>query len=240
MLKRTLTLLITSYSLLAIGSKPVTKDGISGNFDLGLNFTKNTENTFQFHNVAFLNYKKGNSSFDLKNNIAFISKTGEDELLNKGEQNLKFSLDANNLDANITIQHLYDISRSIKNRYTSGVGISYNFNNEDHKKISIGLSALREKELTLNSENKLQNRVSSNFNIMIRITKNITLNTINYYQPNIEQIGDFRCKTNLSFRVNLSNYFLLNINSNFNYDSMPEKGIPEADYQLINSISYTF
>ena len=240
MLKRTLTLLITSYSLLAIGSKPVTKDGISGNFDLGLNFTKNTENTFQFHNVAFLNYKKGNSSFDLKNNIAFISKTGEDELLNKGEQNLKFSLDANNLDANITIQHLYDISRSIKNRYTSGVGISYNFTNKDHRKISVGLSALREKEFPLNGEQKLQSRISSNFNLIIKITKNITLNTINYYQPNIDKIGDFRWKSNIAFRVNLSNYFLLNINSRFNYESFPEEGIPESDYQLINSISYTF
>ena len=56
----------------------------SGNFDLGLILTKNTESTFQFNNIFLINYKIGAYQISLANNIAFISKTGEEELLNWG------------------------------------------------------------------------------------------------------------------------------------------------------------
>ena len=62
----------------------------------------------------------------------------------------------------------------------------------------------------------------------------------NSYQPNLDGFGDFRWISNLSVRMNLSTQFLLSINTNFNYDSEPEIGIPETDYQLINGISYSF
>jgi len=240
MLKKLLLLLILFSTFSLKATQPTQKDGFSGNFDLGLNFTKNTESTFQFNNVFLVKYKNRKSNFSLGNNISFISKTGEDEILNKGTQNFKYALYAKKLDANITLQHMYDISRSIKNRYTSGIGISYNFTDEENREIGVGLSALREREVPLEGDEKLQNRISSNFDLMISLTKNITISTHNHYQPNIEQAGDFRWKTNISFRMNLSTHFLLSVNSTFNYDSVPEEGIPETDYQLINSISYTF
>ncbi len=235
---RVLSLLFISTQIMA--SVPADKEGFSGNFDLGLNFTKNTESTFQINNMFLLKYKIGKSNFSLGNNISFISKTGEDDLLNKGTQNFKYALDAKKLDANITLQHMYDISRSVKNRYTSGLGVSYNFTDEVNRKIGVGLAAIRENEIPLAGENILQNRLSSNFDLMIKLNKNVTVSTTNHYQPNIEKAGDFRWKTNITFRVNLSPYFLLSINSTFNYDSVPAEGIPETDYQLINSISYTF
>ena len=235
---RVLSLLFISTQIMA--SVPVDKEGFSGNFDLGLNFTKNTESTFQFSNMFLVKYKIGKSNFSLGNNISFISKTGEDDLLNKGTQDFKYALDAKKLDANITLQHMYDISRSVKNRYTSGLGVSYNFTDEDNRKIGVGLAAIRENEIPLEGGNILQNRMSSNFDLMIKLNKNVTVSTTNHYQPNIEKVGDFRWKTNIIFRVNLSPYFLLSINSTFNYDSVPAEGIPETDYQLINSISYTF
>lgn len=235
---RVLSLLFISTQIMA--SVPADKEGFSGNFDLGLNFTKNTESTFQINNMFLLKYKIGKSNFSLGNNISFISKTGEDDLLNKGTQNFKYALDAKKLDANITLQHMYDISRSVKNRYTSGLGVSYNFTDEDNRKIGVGLAAIRENEIPLEGENIFQNRLSSNFDLMIKLNKNVTVSTTNHYQPNIEKAGDFRWKTNITFRVNLSPYFLLSINSTFNYDSVPAEGIPETDYQLINSISYTF
>ena len=235
---RILSLLFVSTQIMA--SVPEDRDGFRGNFDLGLNFTKNTESTFQFSNMFLVKYKIGKSKFSLGNNISFISKTGQNDLLNKGTQDFKYALYAKKLDANITMQHMYDISRSVKNRYTSGLGVSYNFTNEYNRKIGVGLAAIRENEIPLEGENILQKRMSSNFDLMIKLSKNVTVSTTNHYQPNIEKAGDFRWKTNITFRVNLSPYFLLSINTTFNYDSVPAEGIPETDYQLINSISYTF
>ena len=240
MIKKFVFFLLVFSTTIAFSTNPNETDGIKGNFDLGLNYTQNIEKTLQFNNVFLLRYKKGNSNLSLGNNISFISKTGEKELLNKGTQDLKYSYKSKKLGADVTLQHLYDISRSIKKRLTSGLGFSYAFIQEDDKKLMIGISALKEKETPKDGENKIQNRISTNLDFSIKLNKDIELLGANNYQPNIEQAGDFRMKTMLALRINLSPHFLLSINNTFNYDSFPEEGIPEIDYQLINSISYTF
>ena len=133
---------------------------LSGNFDLGLNFTKNTEETFQLNNIFDLNYKVKNHTLTLNNNIAFISKTGQEELLNKGKQDLKYELTSKNLNVRFLIQHLYDIDKKIKNRYTTGIGVSYSLFNK--KYVNIGMTIQREKENVLGGDDKLQNRLNSN------------------------------------------------------------------------------
>ena len=240
MAKKFLLFLFIFSSFCCFSSKPTETDGIKGNFDLGLNYTQNIEKTLQFNNVFLLGYKKGNSHFSLGNNISFISKTGEEQLLNKGTQDFKYSYKRKKLGADISLQHLYDISRSIKTRWTSGLGLSYAFIQEDDKKLAIGISALKEKETPINGEDEIQNRMSTNLHFSIKLNKNVELLSANQYQPNIQQVGDFRLKTMLAIRISLNSHFLLSINNTFNYDSFPAEGIPEADYQLVNSISYTF
>jgi len=240
MLKSNFVYLLIFTCPIAIAINPVEKDGIKGNFDLGLNYTQNIEKTTQFNNVFLLTYKKGSSNITFGNNISFISKTGEDELLNKGAQDLKYSYKSKNLGCDLTLQHLYDISRSIKKRITIGFGFSYTFLQEDNKKLMIGMSALKEKETSAYGKIKIQNRISCNLDFSIKINKDIEFISVNNYQPNVQKFGDFRMKTLIAVRINLSPHFLLSINNTFNYDSYPELDIPENDYQLINSISYTF
>ena len=240
MIKKTIFFFLVFKSILLYSSNPLSKDHLTGNFDLGLNFTKNTESTFQFNNISLLKYQKEKSSISLGNNIAFISKTGESELLNKGMQDLRYALNLKKIDINFTLNHVYDISRSIKHRYGTGLGLTYNLTDEDDKKIGFGISAIREKNIPLKGEEKLQNRMSGSFDLLLKLNTHVNLTTSNLYQPNIKNVGDFRWQTNLSLRISLYSHFALSINSIFNYDSFPEEGIPEIDYQLINSISYTF
>ncbi len=227
-------------SSIVFASTPPKIEGWNGNFDLGLNFTKNIESTLQFNNIFLLNYNKNASHFSINNNIAFISKTGEKELLNKGTQDFKYAFSKKKIDANFTFQHFYDISRLVKNRFTSGLGLSYRLYDIESKKLALGLSALREKEIHIVGEYKLQNRLSGNLDFMLKLNKNISISTINNYQPNIETAGDFRWKTNLYFRIHLSPKFLLSLTATYNYDSVPAGNISESDYHLINSVSYTF
>ena len=240
MIRKTIFFFLVLKSIFLYSSNPLPKDSLTGNFDLGLNFTKNTDSTFQFNNISLLKYQRGKSSLRFKNNIAFISKTGESELLNKGMQDFKYALNLRKIDINFTLNHMYDISRSIKHRYGTGLGINYNLTDKDNKKIGFGISAIKEKTIPLKGEGKLQNRMSGNFDLLFKLNKNVSLTSSNLYQPNIEAIGDFRWQTNLSLRMSLYSHFALSINSLFNYDSFPEEGIPETDYHLINSISYTF
>ena len=217
------------------------KQVFSGNFDLGLNFTKNTENTLQFNNVFLIKYRVNNVYWiTASNNMSLVSKTGENDLINKGAQELKYSLIDKGWDLGINIEHLYDISRNIKNRYSTALGFSYNISKIKNEKLAFGLFFQKEKELTVDEESTLQNRLNANFDIVKRIAKNIEINLSNGYLPNFEEFGDFRWISTLDLKIKLNTKFSLSINSIFNYDSFPEKEIPETDYQLINSISYTF
>lgn len=228
------------FSTFAFASSSDKSDGFSGNFDLGLNYTKNINNILQFNNVFLANYKYKKSLVSLSNNISFISQTGQEEMLNKGVQDLKYSFNTNSLGTDLTLQHLYDISRSIQKRWTAGIGISYAILKSDIEKVRFGISTIREKETPLKGEKEMNIRMSGSIDFTIKLLNNIELVSKNHYQPNIEDIGDFRWKTSFSVRIILNSHFLFTLNNTLNYDSFPKLDIPEMDYQIINSLSYNF
>ena len=233
-----ITLLFSIIPLLLLSEEK--RQVISGNFDLGLNFIKNIENTLQFNNVFHIKYKVNNFYWiTASNNMNLISQTGENDLINNGYQDLKYSLVDKGWDLGINIEHFYDVSKNIKNRYSTALGLSYDFSKRKNEKLAFGLSFQKEKELTVDEESTLQNRLNTHLNIVKKIAKNIEINLSNGYFPNFEEFGDFRWKSILVLKIKLNTKFSLIMNSMFNYDSLPEKGIPETDYQLTNSISYS-
>ena len=235
---RIIVLLFISTFTFALSAEKT--DGFSGNFGLGLNYTQNIDNILQFNNVFFVNYKHKKSVVSLNNNISFISQTGKEEMLNKGVQDLRYSFNTNQLGADLTLQHLYNISRSIKKRWTTGIGISYAVVKLDIEKARFGVSFLRERETQMKGGQEINSRMNGGIDFTIKLLDNVEVISKNNYQPNIENIGDFRWKTNFSIRITINSRFLFSLNNTFNYDSFPKLDIPEIDYQLINSISYTF
>jgi len=161
---------------------PEKTDGFSGNFDLGLNYTQNIDNILQFNNVFLANYKHKKSAVSLNNNISFISQTGKEEMLNKGVQDLKYSFTTNRLGANLTLQHLYDISRSIKKRWTTGIGISYAIVKSDIEKARFCISTLREIETSLERNQEINTRMSGSIDFTIKLLDNVELISKNHYQ----------------------------------------------------------
>ena len=216
------------------------KSPVSGKFDLGLNYTKNKEEVFQFNNVSQLKYETKNKIVLFSSNVSFINKTGEEELINKGTQDLKYSYKTKKINSNISVQHLYDINRSVKRRWTTGVGFSVNIIKNEGKDINFGLTGLREKETTILLEEKLKNRMESSVIFSLQLNNNIQLQGFTKYLPNIEDFNDYRLDNTFSIRINLNPNFLLSINNTLNYDNLPEDGVNKTDYQLINSVSYTF
>ena len=233
MFKIILLLFISTFTYALSSDKT---DRFSGNFDLGLNYTKNIDDILQFNNLFLANYKHKKSALSLNNNISFISQTGREETLNKGVQDLKYSFNTNQFRVELSLQNLYDISRSIKRRWTTGVGVSDEVAKSDIKKAGLGVSFIRERETPIEGEQEMNSRISGGIDFTIKLIDNVELTGKNYYQPNIKNIGDFRWKTNFSLRITINSYFLFSLNNTLNYDSFPKLNIPEMDYQLINSL----
>ena len=61
------------------------------------------------------------------------------------------------------------------------MGLSYNITKQDKRKISIGITTLREKEIPLDGENKTQNRLSGDLELALKVINNISINAINNY-----------------------------------------------------------
>ena len=93
----------------------------SGNFDLGLNFTKNNQSIFQFNNIFLVKYKISNYKITVSNNMSFISKNGDDDLLNKGYKNLKAEFILKRWQIGGDFNHLYDISSNINIKLNGAV-----------------------------------------------------------------------------------------------------------------------
>ncbi len=237
MLKVIVLLFISTFTYALSSDKT---DGFSGNFDLGFNYSQNIKNILQFNNVFLANYKHKKSLVTLNNNISFINQTGEEKMLNKGVQDLKYTFNTSQFGTDLIFQHLYDISRSIKSRWTTGIGISYAIVKSDIEKDRFGISTLREIETALDGNQEINTRMSGSIDFTVKLLNNVELISKNLYQPNIKNIGDFRYKSNLTLRIRINSNFQLSLNNNFNYDSYPKLDTPEKDYQLINSLSYTF
>ena len=108
------------------------------------------------------------------------------------------------------------------------------------EKLNIGISYQIEKETTIEELKTIQSRINSELNLVKKLNKSVEISFISKHLPNIEKFSDFRWESNFSLRLKLSSHFLLSLTATYNYDSVPAENIPESDYQLINSVSYTF
>ena len=212
---------------------------IKGNFDIGMNINKGTQNIFQLNNVFHLSYKNKQSLYSIKNNISIINTSNDDDVLNKGVQTFIYSLKGKKINGNINIEHFYDKSRFIKQRLTFSAGIFKDVLNKKNK-LSFGASLLKEKSTYISLENELKNRLSTTADALFKINKYLEFKLLNQYQPNLDLLGDFRWRTDFSLKFIINSRIILKISNIYNYTSYPQKQIPEADYQMINSLSYTF
>ncbi len=207
-----------------------------GDFDLGLSYYKNIETTFLLTNEGSLRYKAGKYEIRFTNKLALLSKLGEEEMINHGEQKIKWNLKKKNLDLFISSAHLYDIKQSIKKRFTNEFGINFILK----KNFESGVGFLNEDETSLENFQKNINRISGKLNYTTNIGKRIIINSKNDYRPNIEKFGDFAFDTELDFEIKINIYWSIKIENELKYTSYPATGIPEINYVGINKISYEF
>ena len=207
-----------------------------GDFNLGLSYYQNVETTLMLINNGSLRYKVGEYEIKFTNELALLSKLGEEGSVNNGEQKLKWNLKPKNLDIFISSAHLYDIKQSIKKRFTNEVGINFILK----KNFEAGAALLNEDETNLENIQKNINRLSGKLNYTINIGKKIKINSKNDYRPNIKKFGDFAFDTELDFIIEVNKYWEITMNNKLKYTSYPATGIPEINYVGINKITYNF
>ena len=211
-----------------------------GNFDLGFNYYQNVKTALALNNAGSIRYKVGEYEIKFTNNITLLSTVGEEEMVNNGEQTIKWNLKTKNLGVFISSAHLYNIQQSIKRRFTNKVGISFWYIDKEKYNFNTGAAICNVDETSLENIQINKNRLSGTLNYTTKIGKRIEITSKNDYRPNIEKFGDFEFESSVNIILKLSKYWDITMNNTFKYTSYPITGIPETYYQVINKISYKF
>lgn len=214
----------------------------SGQFDAGLNITKNTQQIIEFDNSFDIQYQKGKSKILLLNNINFISSNGE-ELLNRGYQHVRYqyTLKEDFLAPEVFSQAQYNHVQKIQLRALLGGGPRFTFFNSDTFNLHVGPLVMYEYEEitdreTINRDWRLSNYIS----FSLKLSKLLRLTSTTYYQPALSDMLDFRVSHESLLNVSISENFSIKFIYQLLYDTQPPPGIPVNTYTFTNGLSYKF
>ncbi len=217
------------------------KEGLSGRVDLGLTFTRNTQDVLQFSNAVHVQYKRKSSTFLLLNDLAVVRTDNEDGV-NRGFQHLRYNFHKKDrvIGYEAFAQHQFNKLQKINLRLLGGAGVRANFIKTDSLNLSFGLAAMYEHESPQEFPEENRVRASSYLAFGWEISKNVKFTTTSYYQPDVEDFNDFRISSQSSFQFKVNDHLRFRVTFDLVYDSDPIPGIPETNYTLQNGITYKF
>lgn len=218
--------------------------GISGAIDLdGLAQTGNTD--FQLLSLGVrLNYNRINS-------YSFFVFTGgygwndgkqfSNELISH-LRNVEGLTDFLQFEA--FLQFDYNKRRKLLARELIGAGLRYKILTSDDFKIRLGTSYFYENEeydlpqVSVHGRKVNVHRFSTYSTFEFNINENIRFSSATYFQPDIQDLKDYRLISENTFSSLISRDFDFKVKFNIRYDSRPPDGIKETD--TITKVGITF
>ena len=113
-------------------------------------------------------------------------------------------------------------------------------NNSKKRIYFIGIGAMIEEE-TYTNNSKTQSLRSSNYlTITHHLSDTMSLKSINYYQPKIAQLDDFKILSENIFSTAIHRNINLNIHGNIRLNNVPPTNVKKYDIEIIQSININF
>lgn len=212
----------------------------NGAVDLNVYTIRNNSEFFKLATGSQLGYSKEKNTYLSINELRLIF-AEEDKLENKGYQHFRYQ---RQLDSTITLeafsQTQFDQVLKIELRQLFGIGPRIHLFHKSKSKVFLGLHYMYEYEEELGTEiiNR-DHRLSSHFAFSKKL-ENSAIHCIAYYQPRIDQFGDYRVSGSTTYSIVLRKQLRFNIRGELTYDSMPVKGVNDLTYTLLNGFSLEF
>jgi hypothetical protein len=216
------------------------KNGINGNIELGLNFVQNINNVFQTQNSSQFKWNREKHSV-MSFNALNLTVFNESKVLNDGIQYLRHSYHAKSyLDIETFGQAQYNEIIKIRGRFLMGTGVRLHIfeSAKDSVKLHLSLHYMREyeEETTdlINRHHRLNNVLSFGW----PINEKVGLNMIAYYQPDIQNLKDFRFSSEASIQIKIFTRLTFKYAMAWFYDERPPQGINRIFYSIRNTLLF--
>lgn len=220
----------------------VVENGWHGNIDFSAKYTENTKSIFELYNKSTVNYKKDSVVYLLLTDLKMIKKNDED-LINKGVIHLRRIQEFKNLK-NIKSEFFGQLQfngiQKIRQRFLLGSGARIKLIGNDTINFNFSLGGMYEYEETTIETFHHALRLTSYTSFNWNIKNKWKLRLINYYQPRINNLVDYRLSNETSLSYQVSKEFSIVGIFNLLYDSSPVLEIPKNIYSSYLLFRYKF
>lgn len=216
-------------------------DGWTGNLDLGLNYTKNTNEIWQLISRADIHYHREKHTVLMLSDLQLIS-VNRDNIQNRGYQHVRYNYQIRPyLIPEMFVQAQYNQLWLIDLRLLMGAGPRFRLVQTDSTQLYAGTLLMYEYEniadgVEFNRDVRLSAYLSGNFDF----NKNFGLSHITYYQPRIDYWSDFRISSETDFRFTITSRLSFKTGLTLNYDSRPPEGLINTFITWKNALSFNF
>lgn len=175
--------------------------------------------------------------FDLK-------EANENRLVDRGIQHVRYNYRFRKHVAwEVFGQSQYDRISALNFRGLLGTGPRFKLTKWKDYRLYIGTLAMFEYEEIDNSAEAAIHRDfrgSLYFSFSLFPKDNISIVSTTYYQPRLDEWGDFRISNDTSIALEIFKNLSFKVGITYFYDEFPPVGIPREQYKLTNGIAYTF
>ena len=220
----------------------VEENGWHGNIDFSAKYTENTKSIFELYNKSTINYKKDSVVYLLLTDLKMIKKNNE-SLINKGVIHVRRIQELNNTEyikSEFFGQLQFNGIQKIKQRFLLGSGARIKLIGNDTINCNFSLGGMYEYEETtietFHHALRLTSYISFNWNIRDKWK----LRLINYYQPKVNRVIDYRLSNETSLSYQVSKEVSIVGIYNLLYDSSPVLEIPNNIYSGYLLFRYKF
>jgi putative salt-induced outer membrane protein YdiY len=216
--------------------------GFSGAASLNFALKRNTNDFLTISNNIHVQYKMNNHLVLFKNDINFQKIEG-DKFENSGIQHLRYNYKfAPRISWEIFGQAQYNKVSKINFRGLVGSGPRIKLTSSENYKFYLGTLIMYEQEEVSDGVTPLQRdfRGSTYLSFSLYPTDALSFVSTTYYQPKLNEFGDYRISSQSSLLVSVYKNFALKTSYTFTYDAFPAIGIPNSQYDFTTGITYSF
>ena len=219
------------------------EEGWFGNVDLGLSLTSNTRTIWQVANRANVQYNKGRSSIMALGDVKLVM-VEQERFLNSGFGHARYNrafTDRRKIVLEAFGQYSYNKPQRIDRRILMGGGTRFNVLTHDSLEMHVGTLIMYEDEAITDTTQVNQDvRASTYLSLVVKPSKTVTLNSITYFQPRLEEFGDFRLSNETSLILSITQQLQFSVVWDMVYDTFTPEGVPELNYKLANKLRFSF
>jgi len=216
--------------------------GFSGSASLAFSLKRDVNDYLSFGSNIHIQYKMNKHLVLLKNDIQFQNIEGN-KFENSGITHLRYNYRFHPRIAwEIFAQAQYNKVSKIEFRGLMGTGPRFKLTTSEKYKFYFGTHIMYEQEELSDGVTPLQRdfRSSSYLSLSLYPTKTITFVSTTYFQPKLNDFGDYRFTSQSSLVIDLINNLAFSTTYTFSYDETPAVGIPNSQYSFESGFVYSF